>query len=94
MASLDSTKKTCVCVKCGKDITRSMKIYVYGRAGGPYCYDCAQTEPRKKRIESDSYNARTLYNAGYPVSEIASKLGCSKSHVYELLTKVNKKNNS
>ena len=88
MANLDSVKKTCVCVKCGKDITRSMKIYVYGLAGGVYCYDCAQTLPKKKKVVTEAHNARELYRRGYKVSEIARKLGCSASHVYNLLNGV------
>lgn len=88
MPSLDSVAKKCVCVKCGRDITRSMKIYVYGLAGGVYCYDCAQTMPKKKKVVTESYNARELYRRGYKVSEIARKLGCSASHVYNLLNGV------
>lgn len=88
MPSLDSVAKKCVCVKCGRDITRSMKIYVYGLAGGVYCYDCAQTMPKKKKVVTESYNARELYRRGYKVSEIARKLGCSASHVYNLLSGV------
>ena len=88
MQSHDSIAKKCICVKCGKDITRSMKIYVYGRAGGVYCYDCAQKAPKKKKVVTESYNARELYRNGYKVSEIASRLGCSASHVYNLLNGV------
>lgn len=88
MPSLDSVAKKCVCVKCGRDITRSMKIYVYGLAGGVYCYDCAQTMPKKKKVVTDAYNAKELYRRGYKVSEIARKLGCSASHVYNLLNGV------
>ena len=36
------------CVVCGRDITRSMKIYPYGFIGGAYCYDCAEKERQKK----------------------------------------------
>ena len=42
-------KKTSLnCVVCGRDITRSMKIYPYGFIGGAYCYDCAEKERQKK----------------------------------------------
>lgn len=87
----DMPKQRCICVNCGADITRSMKIYVYGFDGGPYCYDCAQLAPKKQKLAGDRQKARKLYSSGLKVSEIASKLECSRSHVYELLNRRKKK---
>ena len=87
----DMPKQRCVCVNCGADITRSMKIYVYGFEGGPYCYDCARTAPKKKRAKSERVKARSMYRLGMKASEIAEKLHCSKAHVYELLNEKKEK---
>lgn len=46
------------CRKCGRDITRAMKIYPHGYIGRAYCYDCGEAEKkamkREQRNEKDS----------------------------------------
>lgn len=82
-------KKTLHCVKCGADITRSMKIYPYGYRGGAYCYDCAEGEkkPFKSRYGPSDMSVREMYSRGYTPSEIAQMKWISKEEVYEQLQK-------
>ena len=44
-------KEKLCCVKCGRDITRAMKIYPRGFAGGAYCYDCGEAEDARLKSE-------------------------------------------
>lgn len=85
---MTARKESLHCVICGRDITRSMKIYPYGLEGGPYCYDCAEAVqkpfvPRKK--VSVEQAVRDLHRLGKKPSEIAKAKGLSVSEVYEML---------
>lgn len=87
-------KESLHCVICGRDITRSMKIYPYGFLGGSYCYDCAAEEkkpsvPRKK--VSVSQAVQEMYARGKKPSEIAEAKGISVQEVYKLLNNIKPK---
>ena len=75
------------CVICGKDITRSMKIYMYGYHGGAYCYDCAEAEKvRLKRKKAKTRQiVKNMRKRGLKPTEIADKIGITTKEVYEVL---------
>lgn len=77
------------CVICGKDITRSMKIYPHGHVGGAYCYDCAEAETaRLKRLKPpDKRRIRGMHKRGLKPSEIAEIMEITVKEVYEVITK-------
>lgn len=78
-----------LCVICGKDITRCMKIYPHGYSGGAYCYDCAEAD--KLRLQREKAKTRqtvkNMRKRGLKPTEIAERLGISAAKVYEVLTK-------
>lgn len=57
MARFDNMIKAVYCVKCGADITQSLKFYPEGKHGGRYCYDCKvkweKKHKQEKRKEKD-----------------------------------------
>jgi len=85
----DMKKDKLCCVICGKDITRSMKIYPHGYVGGAYCYDCDEAE--KVRLKREKAKIRqtvkTLYKRGLKPTEIANRIGITTKGVYEVLKK-------
>lgn len=83
----DKKKDKLCCVICGKDITRSMKIYMYGYHGGAYCYDCAEAEKvRLKRKKAKTRQiVKNMRKRGLKPTEIADKIGITTKEVYEVL---------
>lgn len=60
MGRFDDMIKAVYCCKCGADITRSMKFYPMGLAGGRYCYDCneAWKKRNKKKVRRPKHRMR------------------------------------
>lgn len=85
---LADVRKRIFCIKCGKDVTRDRFLYVYGKTGGRYCYDCAQAENKKRRRKAGMREKiRKLRKEGMLPSQIAKEMGISTERVYEYLNK-------
>lgn len=78
-------KTSCICSKCGKDITREMKLYDHTTV---YCYDCynARKVAQKRESVSDEQMIILMHKRGLKPSEIAEKTGYDVKEIYEILT--------
>ncbi len=84
---LADVRKRVFCVKCGVDITQARFMYIYGKDGGRYCYDCAEKERnRGKKRRSKSAQIRDLYKKGSKPTEIAKVVGLPTEEVYIVLS--------
>lgn len=85
---LADVKGKIFCIKCGKDVTKDRFLYVHGKSGGRYCYDCAEKEKqRKKKTTGKRAKALRLRKSGMKPSEIAKEMGITTERVYGLLSK-------
>ena len=78
-------KTVCICSKCGKDITREMKLYDHTTV---YCSDCynARKAAQKRESMSDEQLIILMHKRGKKPSEIAEMMGYDVKDVYEIIT--------
>ena len=84
------------CELCGADLTNAPVRYPYGAQGGYFCYDCDQKiRPRKttEKPKKERYHRPTarelilrMYDEGITPAKISKVMGCSKAHVYKVLS--------